>query len=83
MRPWCIALALALAPGLGGGLAQPAPGETELPETVLEAPARPAPLPPAASERRVDGAALAARPLTRPGEVLEAAPGLIATQHSG
>jgi outer membrane cobalamin receptor len=31
----------------------------------------------------VDGAALAARPLTRPGEVLEAAPGLIATQHSG
>jgi len=31
----------------------------------------------------VTGAELNARPVTRPGELLEAAPGLIVTQHSG
>jgi outer membrane cobalamin receptor len=36
-----------------------------------------------ASQSRVTGADLNARPITRPGEVLEAAPGLIVTQHSG
>ena len=36
-----------------------------------------------ASEGRVGGADLALRPMDRVGEVLEAVPGLIATQHSG
>lgn len=36
-----------------------------------------------ASERNVSGAEINGRPVTRPGEVLEAAPGLIVTQHSG
>src|SRR5690606_33276770 len=37
----------------------------------------------AASEGGVAGADLEVRPLLRPGELLEATPGLIATQHSG
>ncbi|MBK1658564.1 TonB-dependent receptor [Paracraurococcus ruber] len=37
----------------------------------------------AASERQVSRAELAARPVARVGEALEAAPGLIVTQHSG
>lgn len=36
-----------------------------------------------ASERTVSGADINARPLSRPGEALEAAPGLMVTQHSG
>jgi hypothetical protein len=36
-----------------------------------------------ASEMRVSGADLNARPVTRPGEVLEATPGLVVTPHSG
>jgi outer membrane receptor protein involved in Fe transport len=36
-----------------------------------------------ASQMTVTGTALNARPVTRPGELLEAAPGLIVTQHSG
>jgi hypothetical protein len=36
-----------------------------------------------ASELRVSGETLNQRPATRPGEVLEAVPGLIVTQHSG
>jgi hypothetical protein len=36
-----------------------------------------------ASETTVTGQELNARPVTRPGELLEAAPGLIVTQHSG
>ena len=36
-----------------------------------------------ASELTVNGADLNARPVTRPGEILEAVPGLIVTQHSG
>jgi len=36
-----------------------------------------------ASQLTVPGDALNARPTTRPGEILEAAPGLIVTQHSG
>ena len=35
------------------------------------------------SERNVSGAEVNARPLSRPGEALEVAPGLIVTQHSG
>ncbi|WP_235912814.1 TonB-dependent receptor [Croceibacterium salegens] len=37
----------------------------------------------AASEGGVTGADISLRPLSRPGEVLESTPGLIATQHSG
>lgn len=37
----------------------------------------------AASERRISGETMNARPISRPGEILEAAPGLIVTQHSG
>lgn len=52
----------------------------ELPATVVTAaPERPA----AASEYVVPAEALAARPIARVGEALEAAPGLIVTQHSG
>jgi hypothetical protein len=36
-----------------------------------------------ASQMRVTGEELNARPFTRPGEILEATPGLIVTQHSG
>ena len=36
-----------------------------------------------ASQMRVSGDDLNARPVTRPGEILEAAPGLFVTQHSG
>jgi outer membrane cobalamin receptor len=36
-----------------------------------------------ASQVTVTGADLNARPVTRPGEVVEATPGLIVTQHSG
>ena len=37
----------------------------------------------AASEQRVSGETLNTRPIERPGEMLEAVPGLIVTQHSG
>ncbi len=36
-----------------------------------------------ASERRISGETINTRPIERPGEMLEAAPGLIVTQHSG
>ncbi len=39
--------------------------------------------PTAASERQISGEELNARPVSRVGEVLEAVPGLIVTQHSG
>jgi outer membrane receptor protein involved in Fe transport len=39
--------------------------------------------PAAASERQISGEQLNARPVSRVGEVLEAVPGLIVTQHSG
>jgi outer membrane receptor protein involved in Fe transport len=43
----------------------------------------PAAQPVLASQMTVTGEELNARPVTRPGEILEAAPGLIVTQHSG
>ncbi|MBL6455470.1 TonB-dependent receptor [Belnapia sp. T6] len=55
--------------------------EAELPPLTVTAPA-PAP-PAAASEVRVTAGTLAARPIARIGEALEAAPGLVVTQHSG
>jgi len=43
----------------------------------------PSPAPAMASQTSVSGEELNARPVTRPGELLEATPGLIVTQHSG
>jgi hypothetical protein len=37
----------------------------------------------AASEQRISGETMNTRPITRPGEILEATPGLIVSQHSG
>jgi hypothetical protein len=56
-----------------------------LPPVVVTAPMpSPDPGPPtAASEVTVPGDQINARPLLRPGEALESAPGLIVTQHSG
>ncbi|MDB5372811.1 MAG: TonB-dependent receptor [Belnapia sp.] len=54
--------------------------EASLPPLVVTAPAAPSA---AASEVRLDAGQLAARPIARIGEALEAAPGLIVTQHSG
>ncbi|MDO9710190.1 TonB-dependent receptor [Paracraurococcus lichenis] len=69
---WGIGLALA------GGVA--AAQEAELPEVLVTArPERPA----AASERNIPREELTARPIGRVGEALEAAPGLVVTQHSG
>jgi hypothetical protein len=57
---------------------------TVLPEVTVTAPRLLETLPTdAASERRISGETLNTRPIERPGEVLEAAPGLIVTQHSG
>ena len=65
-------------PANGPAIAQPA--------TVWGAPnvaQGPVPPPSMASQMTVTGAALNTRPVTRPGEILEATPGLIVTQHSG
>jgi outer membrane receptor protein involved in Fe transport len=60
----------------------PAPADTALggAQNVAGGPASP---PAMASETIVSGKEINDRPVTRPGEVLEAAPGLIVTQHSG
>src|SRR5438874_4738341 len=78
--------------------AAPALGQTETPQqqqaptgasTVLPGITVTAPAPleaqptDAASERRISGETLNERPVERPGELLEAVPGLIVTQHSG
>src|SRR5262245_48137727 len=54
------------------------PGITVVAPQVLEAQPTDA-----ASERRISGETLNERPVQRPGEMLEAVPGLIVTQHSG
>ncbi|WP_252720074.1 TonB-dependent receptor plug domain-containing protein, partial [Acinetobacter baumannii] len=48
-----------------------------------DAPASELSAPVSASEGVVTGAEINDRPVSRPGEVLEAVPGLIVTQHSG
>ena len=61
--------------------AEPAPtASTSGTSNVASGPALP---PSLASQMTVTGDDLNARPVTRPGEILEAAPGLIVTQHSG
>jgi hypothetical protein len=60
------------------------PRPQELPPTVVTAPRPPEAQPvDAASERKISGERALTRPAGRPGEVLEVAPGLIVTQHSG
>ncbi len=54
--------------------------DPQLPPVTVTAPR---PVDNAASELHVPGYTLNERPVTRPGEVLEAAPGLIVVQHSG
>ncbi len=76
-----LAGALAASGLATGSLAQrPAPAAV-LPDILVTAPAEPPRA--AASERWVSAEELAARPISRPGEIVEAAPGLVATQHSG
>jgi hypothetical protein len=70
-----LAVLSALLPVLA--LAQPA---AELPAVEVTADAF---RPNAASDRDIGAEELASRPLSRAGEIVEAAPGLIATQHSG
>ncbi|HEY4819272.1 MAG TPA: TonB-dependent receptor plug domain-containing protein, partial [Xanthobacteraceae bacterium] len=54
------------------------------PQILVSAPSQPQnPPPQAASEKILTGDEVVARPVSRPGEVLEAAPGLVVTQHSG
>jgi hypothetical protein len=72
---WCCGVAAAQEP------APPIPEATLPPVEVLGT--APAPPEPAASALTVPGRDLLARPVTRVGEVLEAAPGLVVTQHSG
>lgn len=77
----CLPLLLASA---GAAAQTPIGASVVLPEVVVRAPGEVEALPTgAASERRVSGETLNTRPITRPGEALEAAPGLIVTQHSG
>ncbi|MET4386138.1 outer membrane receptor protein involved in Fe transport [Bradyrhizobium sp. F1.4.3] len=61
-------------------VAQPAPAPAADAVSVASGAKGP---PSMASELTVSGEALNARPIARPGEVLEAVPGLIVTQHSG
>jgi hypothetical protein len=54
------------------------------PQIPVSAPTQPEnPPPQAASEEVISGAEVNAIPVSRPGEILEAAPGLVVTQHSG
>src|SRR5881394_1633915 len=63
---------------------QPSGASTVLPGITVTAPAALEAQPTdAASERRISGETLNERPVQRPGEMLEAVPGLIVTQHSG
>lgn len=90
-----IAIALPAMFAASASLAQPAPpadptaqgytgASTALPAITVTAPrALEAEPTDAASERRISGETLNTRPIERPGEVLEAVPGLIVTQHSG
>ncbi len=64
-----------------GSFAQEVSPSAVLPDILVTAPA--AALLGSASERRISTEELATRPISRPGEIVEAAPGLIATQHSG
>lgn len=69
---------------MGSAFAQTTGASSVLPTVTVTAPVELEALPTdAASERRLSGETLNTRPVTRPGEILEAVPGLIVTQHSG
>src|SRR6516164_295705 len=78
-------LLTAASPALGQ--TEPAPptgASTVLPGITVTAPAALESQPTdAASERRISGETINERPVQRPGEMLEAVPGMIVTQHSG
>jgi hypothetical protein len=75
----CVGLLLVAGPAAGQtGASAVLPAVTVVAPVDLEA--RPTD---AASEQRISGETLNTRPVTRPGEILEAVPGLIVTQHSG
>lgn len=79
-------LALALCPFAAVQAQTPGPtgASTVLPEITVTAPAElERQWTGAASEQQFSGATLNTRPISRPGEILEATPGLIVTQHSG
>src|SRR5215813_13905670 len=79
-----ILLLLAAAPPALGQQQAPSGASTVLPAITVTAPAALEAQPTdAASERRISGETLNERPVQRPGEMLEAVPGLIVTQHSG
>jgi outer membrane receptor protein involved in Fe transport len=61
----------------------PASQPTTIPSGAPNIAAGPAGAPNMASQMTVTGEEVNARPVTRPGEILEAVPGLIVTQHSG
>jgi hypothetical protein len=80
--PW-FALALAVA-SQARAQTSPTGASVVLPAVTVTAPADLEKQPTdAASEQRISGETLNARPVTRPAEILEAVPGLIVTQHSG
>ena len=77
----CCAVALVIA---AGAQAQTTGASVVLPAVTVTAPVDLERQPTdAASEQRISGETLNARPVTRPAEILEAVPGLIVTQHSG
>jgi outer membrane receptor for Fe3+-dicitrate len=77
----CCAVALVIA---AGAQAQTTGASVVLPAVTVTAPVDLESQPTnAASEQRISGETLNARPVTRPAEILEAVPGLIVTQHSG
>ena len=67
------------APAVGIAAVSPSPASV----ASANAASGPTSPPAMASQETISGADLNTRPVTRPGEVLEAAPGLIVTQHSG
>src|SRR5438445_10392869 len=72
------------APALGQTPPPPTGASVVLPAVTVTAPAALEAQPTdAASERRISGETLNERPIARPGEMLEAVPGLVVTQHSG
>ncbi len=75
----CLSALVVVVASCTPALAQEAP---DLPQIEVTA-QREATASEAASERLIPGESVNERPFTRPGEALEAAPGLIVTQHSG
>jgi hypothetical protein len=71
------------APGAGNGAGQGSIANAATGTGVPDVASEPVTAPSMASQMTVTGTQLNAQPLARPGEILEATPGLIVTQHSG